>query len=108
MIGTERIMAKLEKMGRDFKAAVKEKDWMKAKLIYNKALNIATFLEPNQKEYSAIWGNAPYIDDDDDEETPGWFERKMIMDVSFECMKLGIETKMMPMRIQQPIKKDTE
>lgn len=107
MITTERIMTKLERLSKEFKAAYKDKDWIKAKMIYNRVLNIVTFLEPNQKEYSTIWGNAPYIDDEE-KETPGWFDRHMIMDVSFECMKLGIETRTLPMRVPQAIKKDTE
>ena len=89
------------------KAAVKDKNWKKAKTIYDKALTIAVFIEPNTEEYIKIWGNSPYVDDES-QEKPGWFDRKTIMKISDECVKLGIESIMFPIRIPAEIKNSNE
>ena len=44
MMDEQQTVDKLKETAEDFMAAVEEKDYMRAKAVYNKALNVATFM----------------------------------------------------------------
>lgn len=98
MIDSDKALSKFKDRSEEWKQAIKDKNWKRAKYIYQSALSAAVFMELDQDEYSLVWGNAPYISDGEIE-VPGFFDRALVMRMSEECWKLGIETINMPIKI---------
>lgn len=106
MISKERIMEKLEIEAQKMHEAVSERNWMRAKQIYRSALSVATFIEPNHEEYIKIWGNRPYVDEED-QIVEGWFDLNTIRLIATRCVELGIESGRFPMLVPDPIIKNS-
>ena len=98
MINSNEAMKKFKERSEEWKQAIKDKNWKRAKIIYQSALSAAVFMELDEDEYSLVWGNGPFIPDSEIE-VPGFFDRDLVMKMSEECWKLGIETIKMPIKI---------
>lgn len=84
MIDEQQTVDKLKETAEDFMAAVEDKDYMRAKALYNKALNVATFMQIPKEAMEELFGQSAGIADD--EEAPdGLFQRAAVSKVDLEC-----------------------
>lgn len=70
-----------------FKSCVSNKNWFKAKYIYESARDIAVFMELDRETMIELFGDRP------DRETivKGAFEERLVQKVFLECMKVKKE-----------------
>ena len=84
MMDEQQTVDKLKETAEDFMAAVEDKDYMRAKALYNKALTVATFMQIPKDAMSELFGQSAGIADD--EEAPdGLFQRAAVSRVDLEC-----------------------
>lgn len=84
MIDEQQTVDKLKETAEDFMEAVEDKDYMRAKALYNKALNVATFMQIPKEAMEELFGQSAGIADD--EEAPdGLFQRAAVSKVDLEC-----------------------
>lgn len=84
-------MDKLLKMGDAFTAAVIQKNWFKAKYLYDKASAVTVFLEAPQEIREKLFGR---YNEERDEKEQGAFDDRSVAKVMKECLiknNLGFE-----------------
>jgi hypothetical protein len=80
----DKLLEKLHITAEEFRAAVSNKDYMRAKALYNKALAVTVYVELGEAVTSELFGQ--YKGLDDDEEAPkGLFPRDDVSKVDLEC-----------------------
>ena len=83
MLTEEQTVDKLRQMAEDFELAVDNKDYMRAKALYNKSLVIATFMQLGKSVMVELFGQNSASDED---VTPdGLFRRAEVSKVDLEC-----------------------
>lgn len=104
MITYEDAKKKLEQLAARFDEAVRQKDWYKAKFIYNKALTIGTFLELSEEDKDWLWGYGKEDVNGNVYFEYGLFNRERVRRMEEACVKSHIETRDYPL-MGNPIKK---
>lgn len=82
MLTEEELMERLREYGKRFKNHISEKEWDKAKNIYNIALEVSVFMQISKEHMDELFG--AYTRDD----TPlgnGIFRKDDVMRVGLEC-----------------------
>lgn len=84
MMDEKQTLDKLKETAEDFMAAVNNRNYMRAKALYNKALIVATFMQISGEDMAELFGQNAGIADD--EEAPdGLFQRAAVNRVDLEC-----------------------
>ena len=76
---------KLKETAEDFMAAVEDKNYMRAKALYNKALTVATFMKIPKEAMEELFGKSAGGIADDEEAPDGLFRRAAVSRVDLEC-----------------------
>lgn len=96
MITYERARIKLVDLAKDFDRAIMKRDWHRAKFLYNKALNVSTFLELSEEDRKWLWGYGEEDEAGNVYFVRGVFNRDYIRQMETECIKARIETRDFP------------
>lgn len=81
MLTEEETKKKLREAAQEFEAAVKCKDFMRAKAMYNKSLMVVTFMELGEETEDELFGKHG----DDENRPDGLFKRSLVSRVDLEC-----------------------
>ncbi len=82
---------RLVSLAEDFNAAYRKKDWTRAKLIYDKAVTVAGFLELSREDHELLFGR---YNEEQDAAEDGLFEDAKVHKVMMETVvknRLGFE-----------------
>lgn len=84
MLTEQEVIKKLHIQAEEFRQAVRHKNYMRAKALYNSARTVAVFMKLGGEEMSELFGQ--YGGLPDDEEAPqGLFPRDEVSRVDLEC-----------------------
>jgi hypothetical protein len=84
MLTEDKLIEKLHRTAEQFKEAVREKKYFRAKALYNDALAVAVYVELDIEKRGELFGQ--YSGIPDDQEAPqGLFPRKDVSRVDLEC-----------------------
>jgi hypothetical protein len=84
MLNEKEIKEKLEITAEDFRNAVQERNYMRAKALYNKALAVATFVRLDPEDMENLFGYREDVGEDTEAEE-GLFPRYEVSRVDLEC-----------------------
>lgn len=84
MLTEQETIKKLHITAEEFESAARNKDYLRAKSLYNKALSVAVFMQIGQRDMSELFGQTGGLAED--EEAPqGLFRRDTVDRVNLEC-----------------------
>ena len=84
MLTEEETIRKLREAADQFDSAVREKDYLRAKALYNKSLTVATFMELGTAVTAELFGQHGGLGEHD-EAPDGLFSRDYVRRVDLEC-----------------------